>query len=153
MKSVQTPASARQMILVPIFTVVGWILIAVVFLVGLFIMAPTAANYFGANAKADASILYLTYTELFNVSRDVARRISVGKLHVIDVPAYVGERTILGARTYTAGSFSGSVAIVELAVNVRDASIFGFFEPVLGRTMSVRVEMLREPTPNPCRTC
>ena len=101
----------------------------------------------------DASILYLTYTELFNVSRDVARRVSVGELHVIDVPAYVGERTILGTRTYTAGSFSGSVVIVELAVNVHDASIFGFFVPVLGRTMSVRVEMLREPTPNPCRSC
>ncbi len=52
MNSVQTPAAARQMILVPIFTLIGWILIAVVFLIGLFVMAPTAANYFGASAKA-----------------------------------------------------------------------------------------------------
>ncbi len=97
----------------------------------------------------DASILYLTRTDLFNVSRDVARRISVGALHIDDVPAYVSERAILGARTYTVASYSGSVVIIELSVNVGDASVFGFFTPILGREMSVRVEMLREPTPEP----
>ncbi len=97
----------------------------------------------------DASILYLTHTDLFNVSRDVARRISVGAMHVDDMPAYVSERAILGARTLTVGSYSGSVVIVELSVNVGDASVFGFFTPLLGREMKVRVEMLREPTPEP----
>ena len=97
----------------------------------------------------DASILYLTRTDLFNVSRDVARRISVGALHIDDVPAYVSERASLGSRTYTVGSYSGSVVIIELSVNVGDASVVGFFKPILGREMSVRVEMLREPTPKP----
>ena len=97
----------------------------------------------------DASILYLTHTDLFNVSRDVARRISVGAMHVDDMPAYVSERAILGARTLTVGSYSGSVVIVELSVNVGDASVFGFFTPILGREMKVRVKMLREPTPEP----
>ena len=101
----------------------------------------------------DASILYLTHTELFEISRDTARQLSVGSLHIVDVEDYVRARAMLGQRTYTAASFSGSVVIVELGVNVADASIFGFFEPVLGRTMSVRVEMLREPSPPPCRTC
>ena len=97
----------------------------------------------------DASILYLTHTDLFNVSRDVARRIAVGAMHVDDMPAYVSERAILGARTLTVASYSGSVVIVELSVNVGDASVFGFFTPILGREMKVRVEMLREPTPEP----
>ena len=97
----------------------------------------------------DASVLYLTHTELFNVSRDAARRVAVGALHVDDVPDYVAQRSMLGARTYTASSYSGSVVIIELSVNVGDASVFGFFKPILGRTMSVRVERLREPTPEP----
>ena len=97
----------------------------------------------------DASVLFLTRTDLFNTARDVARRVSVGALHIDDMPAYVSERAILGARTYTVGAFSGSIVIVELSVNVGDASVVGFFKPILGREMSVRVEMLREPTPEP----
>ncbi len=97
----------------------------------------------------DASILYLTRTDLFNVSRDVARRVSVGALHVNDIPQYVSQRGILGSRTLTVASFSGSVVIVELSVNMGDASVIGFFTPILGETMRVRVEMLREPTPEP----
>ncbi len=95
----------------------------------------------------DASILYLTRTEMFEISRDVARRISVGAISVDDVPGYVNDRILLAGRTYTLASYSGSLVIIEMSVNVADASIFGIFGPVLGRTMEVRVEMLREPTP------
>lgn len=100
----------------------------------------------------DACVLYLTHTELFNVSRQVAREVSVGALHVDDVPEYVRQRAKLGGRTYTAGSYSGSVVIIELSVDVADASVVGFFEPILDRRMTVRVEMLREPTPEPTST-
>jgi hypothetical protein len=97
----------------------------------------------------DASMLYLTHTDLFNVSRDVARRVAVGALHVGDIPAYVSQRALLGKRTLSVSSYSGSVVIIELSVNVGDASVVGFFKPLLGREMRVRVEMLREPTPEP----
>jgi Flp pilus assembly protein TadG len=107
------------------------------------------AFVFSMLLAVDASILYLTHTDLFTTSRDVARRVSVGALHVDDVPAYVSYRAMLGARTYTVGTLSGSVVVVELSVNVGDASVFGFFTPILDRQMSVRVEMLREPTPEP----
>ena len=46
----------------------------------------------------DASVLYLTYTDMFNVSRDVARRVSVGAMTVEDVPDYVQERSLLGGK-------------------------------------------------------
>lgn len=97
----------------------------------------------------DASVLYLTYTDMFNVSRDVARQVSVGSMTVNNVPDYVQQRSLLGERTYTVGSYSGSIVIVELSVNVGDASVFGFFKPLLDRTMDVRVEMRREPTLTP----
>lgn len=41
-----------QLKVFPIFTVVGWILISVSFLVGLILLAPTAAAYWGGNAKS-----------------------------------------------------------------------------------------------------
>lgn len=97
----------------------------------------------------DASILFLTHTEMFNVSRDAARRVAVGALHADDVPAYISERVHLGDRTYTVGEYHGTKAVVDLIVNVGDASIFGFFTPVLGKSFHVHVEMLREPTPQP----
>jgi hypothetical protein len=97
----------------------------------------------------DASILYLTHADLFNTSRDVARRVAVGDLHVADIPAYVSQRALLGERTLSVGSYSGSVVIIEISVNVGDASVVGFFKPLLSREMRVRVEMLREPTPEP----
>ena len=95
----------------------------------------------------DASILYLTRTEMFEVSRDTARRVSVGAISVDEVPGYVNDHLLLAGRTYTIASYSGSLVIIEMSVNVADASIFGIFRPVLGRTIKVRVEMLREPTP------
>ncbi len=38
--------------LFPIFTLMGWILIGFSVLVGVLVLAPTAASYWGANAKA-----------------------------------------------------------------------------------------------------
>ncbi len=95
----------------------------------------------------DASILYLTRTEMFEISRDAARRISVGAISVDDVSGYVNDQLLLAGRTYTLASYSGSLVIIEMSVSVADASLFGIFTPVLGRTMGVRVVMLREPTP------
>ena len=97
----------------------------------------------------DTAVLFLTRTELLTLSRDAARRVAVGALHVNDVPTYVSQRSLLGARTYAVASYSGNIAIIEVSVNVGDASVFGFFKPILGRTMTVRVEMLRESTPPP----
>jgi hypothetical protein len=38
--------------LFPLFTALGWILIGFSILVGVIVLAPTAASYWGANAKA-----------------------------------------------------------------------------------------------------
>ena len=44
--------SPWQMKIFPIFTVLGWILILLSFLIGAFILAPNAASYWGGEAKA-----------------------------------------------------------------------------------------------------
>jgi len=48
----QPPAPSWQIKVYPFFTTLGWILILVSFLTGLFVLAPTAASYWGGNAKA-----------------------------------------------------------------------------------------------------
>lgn len=44
--------SPWQMKIFPIFTALGWILILASFLIGAFVLAPTAASYWGGSAKA-----------------------------------------------------------------------------------------------------
>ncbi len=103
----------------------------------------------------DASLLYLTHSEMFTVARTTARQISVGALSVDDAPAYAQSRILLSGRTYTIGLLSGSLVIVDISVNVGDATVFGMMEAVLGfgvsdevmeRRMSARVQMRREPS-------
>ena len=38
--------------LFPLFTIAGWALIGLSILIGIFVVAPTAGNYWGANAKS-----------------------------------------------------------------------------------------------------
>jgi Flp pilus assembly protein TadG len=94
----------------------------------------------------DTSILLLTRTEMFNLARTTARQISVGEISIDDAPAYVNKKILLAGRTYTLGTLSGALVVVQISVNVGDASVFGFFTPILGRTMTARVQMRREPT-------
>ena len=45
--------------LFPVFTLVGWLLIAISILIGVVVLAPTAVSYWGGNAKAvrDAAVI------------------------------------------------------------------------------------------------
>ncbi len=43
---------AWQLKVFPLLTMLGWIFIAVSFLIGLFVLTPAASGYWGANAKA-----------------------------------------------------------------------------------------------------
>ena len=52
-------------------------------------------------AVTDASVLYLTHTEMWNTARDSARRISVGAMTAADVPDRAREKLLLAGRTYT----------------------------------------------------
>jgi len=96
-------------------------------------------------ATTDATILYLSHTEMWNVSRDIARRLSVGDLTEAQAVEEAKKELFLYSRAYTVGTSVGIDVVVEITTNVGDASVFGFFEPVLGRDLSARVVMRREP--------
>jgi len=97
----------------------------------------------------DASILYLTHSEMFNAARDIARRMSTGQITTRDQAlAYAVEQLKLYERTYLLETSDDVFAdkTVRISVGVADAAIFGYLlTPVLGRTMSVTATMRGEP--------
>lgn len=58
MANIQPPKRNVQTSIYPIFTLAGLMLIMLAFIIGLFVLNPTAATYFGANSKAtrDAAV-------------------------------------------------------------------------------------------------
>ncbi len=98
-------------------------------------------------ATTDATILYLHHTEMWNVSRDVARRVSVGDLTEADAVAVVENEMFLYSSAYTvATSLPNEVNVmIQIQTSVADASVFGFFKPVLDRYLTALVVMRREP--------
>lgn len=96
----------------------------------------------------DVCVIYLTHTEINNLARDAARRMSTGELKTPDeVVAYAGEHLYLGGRTYTVQSdfgFNNMRVIVEIPM--QQAVFFGvFFRPVLGESLLVISTMKTEP--------
>lgn len=96
----------------------------------------------------DASILYLTHSDMFNSARDIARRMSTDQITTVEqAQAYATESLQLYDRVYVLTTDPRLANItVTLSVGVRDAAIFGaFLAPVLGRTLTARATMRREP--------
>lgn len=96
---------------------------------------------------ADASVIYLTHTEMFNAARDIARRMSTEELKSAqEVRDYAASRLLLGQRHYVVDPTFGGDMRVTVAIEVGDAAIFGvFFKPVLGRTLLASATVRREP--------
>ena len=96
----------------------------------------------------DASIIYLTHSEMWNVARDTTRRMTTGQF---TTPAqardYAAAHLFLGNRTYVIDPGLASADMnITIAVGLDDATIFGFFfKPILGRSLVARVTMRKEP--------
>ncbi len=84
---------------------------------------------------------------MWTSARDSARRISVGAMTAADAPDHAKGKLLLAGRTYTVAASDAGPVIVEISVGVGDASVFGFFKPVLGRRLVARVEMMKEREP------
>ncbi len=97
-------------------------------------------------ATTDATILYLHHTEMWNVSRDVARRVAANDLSEADAAATVQNEMFLYSSEYTVATSNPTALDVKIQIqtSVSDASVFGFFGPVLGRYLTARVTMRRE---------
>jgi len=98
-------------------------------------------------AATDATVLYLHHTEMWNVSRDVARRVAVGDMNESDAVTVVQNEMFLYSRAYTVSTSNPADLDVQIMIqtSIADASVFGFFEPVMGRYLTAMVTMRREP--------
>ena len=91
MNMITPPKKHWQMKVFPLFTLLGWTLIAVSLIIGSFVLASTAANYWGNNAKA---------------VRDAAETGSllIGQLQTLTViPRWLEPLTFLGVASFMVG--------------------------------------------------
>ena len=94
----------------------------------------------------DASMLYLTHTEMWNVSRDIARRLSIGDMSEADAVSYARDELFLYNNAYTMDMDVDVDVTVEIATDFQDASLFGIFGKVIDGDLTARVVMRREPS-------
>ena len=98
----------------------------------------------------DASIIYLTHSEMWSAARDTTRRMTTGEITPrAQARDYAAAHLFLSSRTYVIDPDFGGEMNVTLTIGLDDAVIFGyFFEQVLGRSLVASVTMRREPLPN-----
>ena len=97
----------------------------------------------------DASIIYLTHSEMWSVARDTTRRMTTGQI-TTDAEArdYAAAHLFLGSRTYVIDPTDPALADmnITIAIGIDDAAIFGFFfKPILGKSLVASVTMRKEP--------
>ena len=95
----------------------------------------------------DASIIYLTHSEMWNVARDTTRRMTTEQItNGVEARDYAAAHLFLGSRTYVIDPDFGGEMNVTIAIGLDDAAIFGFFfKPILGQTLVASVTMRQEP--------
>ena len=98
-------------------------------------------------AVVDATVLYLHHTEMWNVSRDVARRISVGEITESEAVDAIKESLFLYSDSYYVQTSNPKNLDVHIYIQtpVSEASVFGIFQPVLGNQIEAYVRTRREP--------
>lgn len=90
-------------------------------------------------ATIDASILYLTQTEMWNVARDTARRVTTGQLTTeADAKQHAQDLLTIGGNTYwivpTIDDANQEVTI-RIGTYIYDADVFGIFGFTAGAGM------------------
>lgn len=93
----------------------------------------------------DATMLYLTHSEMWNVSRDIARRLAIGDMTESEAVDYAREELFLYGNAYTLATEVTADVTVIIATDFQDASLFGIFGKVLDGSLTARVIMRKEP--------
>ncbi len=94
----------------------------------------------------DASIIYLTHSEMWSVARDTVRRMTTGEITSdAEVVEHASAHLFLGNRTYVIDPDFGSDMNVTIVIGLDGAAIFGFFfKPILGQSLVASVTMRKE---------
>ena len=95
----------------------------------------------------DASIIYLTHSEMWSAARDTTRRMTTGEITSrAQARDYAAAHLFLSSRTYVIEPKFGGEMNVTLAIGLDGAAIFGFFfKPILGQSLVASVTMRKEP--------
>ena len=95
----------------------------------------------------DASIIYLTRSEMWSVARDITRRMSTEEISTAaEARDYAAASMHLSGRNYVIDPDFGSDMSVTIAVTIGEAAIFGaWFKPIVGDYLVASVTMRREP--------
>jgi Flp pilus assembly protein TadG len=95
----------------------------------------------------DASIIYLTRSEMWSVARDITRRMSTEEISTAaEARDYAAANMHLSGRNYVIDPDFGGDMNVRIAVTIGEAAIFGaWFKPILGDYLVASVTMRREP--------
>jgi len=99
----------------------------------------------------DASMIYLTQTEMWNVARDIARRMTSRSINTLAEARCQAEQqlNLYSFLTYDVDVFSSQdINSVTIRVPLDDVSAFGYFikHSVLGESISATVTMRADPT-------
>lgn len=102
-------------------------------------------------ATIDASVLYLTHTEMWNIARDTARRITTRELDTPGEASNYARSQLFGDHQWYVNVWiEGNSALVVIETYIWDASVFGIWSmwgggPPLSRTLKAEVTMRLEP--------
>lgn len=96
---------------------------------------------------ADATVIYLSHSEMYNAARELSRSVSTGEVrNQAEAEAYVADKLFLGDRDYYVYVDFDQDKTVTIAVNVYDAAIFGlWFTPLVGRELVATATVAEEP--------
>ncbi len=98
----------------------------------------------------DATTIYVTHTEMWNVARDTARRMVTGKvLTEADAEAYALNAMGLRDWPYAVNADYGTNGVVEftIAIEAGDMSILGYGSPLTLFGGTFRADVVMRPDP------
>lgn len=96
---------------------------------------------------ADATVIYLTHSEMFNAARELSRRMSTGEIQNRDqAEAYVVDKLFLGERQYYVYVDFNGDKTATIGIDLLDAAIFGvWFKPLVGKSLIATATVGEEP--------
>lgn len=94
---------------------------------------------------ADASMVFMANARMWDVARDTARRMALRTLTAEEARELALANLYYMGQSAEVETTDGSDVIVQIAVPIEDATVFGPFSSLLPGSLQARVVMLREP--------
>ncbi|QHQ33758.1 TadE/TadG family type IV pilus assembly protein [Algicella marina] len=94
----------------------------------------------------DASFIFLNHANMWSVTRDTARRVSMHQMTASEAQAHVeSSLATMGDRVSASADDSGLDIWVEVSVPMEDVDLFGVLNPLTSNELVARVTLVSEP--------